>query len=79
MLNKAVGFLDDSVTNSPTQPFFLHYNSVAGHWPYVAPNDIQVDINGDGDTSDPGEFHEIDGYNGTGPAPDDRGTESMQM
>ena len=79
MLNKAVGFMNDSVANSPTQPFYLHYNSVAGHWPYVAPTDIQVDINGDGDTADPGEFHNVDGYNGTGPAPDDRGTESMQM
>ena len=79
MLNKAVDFLDDSVTNLPTQPFFLHYNSVAGHWPYVAPTAIQVDINGDSDTNDPGESYNIDGYDGSGPAPDDLGTESMQM
>lgn len=81
MLNKAVGFMDDSVTNDPTAPFFLHYNSVAGHWPYVAPqgNVIEVDINGDGDFLDAGETHAIDGYDGTGPAPDDLGTESMQM
>ncbi len=81
MLNKAVDFMGDSVTNDPTAPFFLHYNSVAGHWPYVAPqgNVIEVDINGDGDFLDAGETHAIDGYDGTGPAPDDLGTESMQM
>ncbi len=79
MLNKAVNFMQDSVANSPNDPFFIHYNSVAGHWPYVAPDDVQVDLNGDGDTNDAGEFYEVDGYDGSGPAPDDRGTESMQM
>lgn len=79
MLNKAVGFMQDNLSNTPNEPFFLHYNSVAGHWPYVAPTAIQVDINGDNDTSDPGESYNIDGYDGTGPAPDDLGTESMQM
>ena len=79
MLNKAVDFMDGNVTNTPNEPFFLHYNSVAGHWPYVAPPSVQVDINGDGDTSDPGEFYNVDGYDGSGPAPDDLGTESMQM
>ncbi len=79
MLNKAVGFMNDNIANTPSEPFFLHYNSVAGHWPYVAPEAVRVDINGDGDTADAGEFYNVDGYDGTGPAPDDRGTESMQM
>ena len=81
MLNKAVGFMDDSVTNDPTSPFFLHFNSVAGHWPYVKPQGgvIEVDINGDGDFLDAGETHTIDGYDGTGPAPDGLGNEAMQM
>ncbi len=74
MLNKAVDFMQTSVSNDPNQPFFVHYNSVAGHWPYVAPTDIEVDINGDGDKNDPGESYNIDGFTGAG-----IGTESMQM
>lgn len=79
MMQKSINFINDTLSTSPNDPFFLHYNSVVGHWPYVPADTFEVDLNNDGDRTDPGESYVIDGYDGTGPAPDDKGTESMQM
>ncbi len=78
MTQRSIDFMRDSVNNA-NEPFYLHYMSVAGHWPYTPMTEFRVDVNGDGDRNDPGESYTIDGYDGTGPAPDGLGFETMQM
>ncbi len=79
MAQNAVDFMRDSVTSHASEPFFMYYASVAAHVPHVPGVNMAVDVNGDGDTADPGETVAIDGYDGTGPAPDDLGTYKMRM
>lgn len=44
--NKVVGFIDDCVTNSPDQPFLIHYNVPQPHAPQCAPIDYVPNVDG---------------------------------
>ncbi len=79
MLNKSIQFMDSVIEETPEQPFFLHYNSVSGHTPYVPADFVSVDVNGDGNSFGQDEFFFIDGYKGNGPVADDSGSDSMRM
>ncbi len=79
MLHKSIDFMEQTVSSHSDKPFFLQYHSVLGHSPYVPLEKIEIDLNGDGDVNDEGEFYLIDGYDGTGTRADDLGTLSMQV
>ncbi|MCG8448667.1 MAG: sulfatase-like hydrolase/transferase [Pirellulales bacterium] len=79
MAQNAVNFMADNVTNHASNPFFMYYATVGVHTPHVPHTQMKVDLNGDGDTVDANETTAVDGYDGSGPAPDDLGTNRMQM
>ena len=79
MAQNAVDFMADNVAHHGADPFFMYYSTVGVHTPHVPDLQLEVDLNGDGDTLDAGEVTAIDGYDGTGLAPDDQGTNRMGM
>ncbi len=79
MAQNAVDFMADNVSNHSADPFFMYYATVGVHTPHVPDMQLEVDLNGDGDALDAGEITAIDGYDGSGPAPDDLGTDRMGM
>lgn len=79
MAQNAVNFFSDSVSNHAASPFFMYYSTVGVHTPHVPHTQLAVDLNGDGDTNDANETTSLDGYDGSGPAPDNLGTNRMRM